>query len=219
MARRSIAGLMILVALLAIGIAALSRPTRLWGAVLFSSATALFLIAAIVAIFGSRRERAFCAGFAITGTAYLLLQYGPWCETQVGPHTLPTAVLDLLYPVVASPPAIPMQVAAYPSNLIVYTAPVIPGTPGVASGTLAGGPGATGGGPGSAPFQIPFVGSTSPWGTWTEVDLGQLSAGLSTPSAFYRIGHSILSLVAALVGGAIARAAARRNEQPAVTTA
>lgn len=215
MKTRSIAGLMLVVASVGLGVAALSRPSRLWGAILFSSATAILLGAVLAAVLGKGRRRAFWAGFAIFGWGYLGLQYGPWFETQVGPHTLPTALLDMLYPIVAPAPpngsTTPATFVTFfqsqPGSATVQGSAMLQGsiTPVPA---MPGGPG----GPGTPGFiSWAAVPAQNAWAAWTELDVRQPGQATMTPASFYRIGHSLLSLLAAVVGGLIALRIAERD--------
>lgn len=210
MKTRSIAGLMLVVASVGLGIAAMSRPTRLWGAILFSSATAILLGAVVAALMGRGRRRGFWTGFAIFGWGYLTLQYGPWFETQVGPYTFPTALLDVLYPVVsspaASPPAPPVVTSTFVptmtpyvvgANVVVPPPPPAPVSVATSSATLV--------------LPLNRWSPPSPWVAWTQIDTLQGWPGTSTPAAFHRVGHSLLSLLAALAGGMIALRVAGRD--------
>jgi hypothetical protein len=210
--RRSIAALMALVVLIAVGMAGLSRPSRLWAAVLFSGVTAALTVALLVALLGRGRTRAFWTGFAVGGWVYLTLQYGPWFETQVGPYTLPTAMLDVLYPLVAPP------------------APTGTTTTVVTSGGMPiGGSGGYGNNSTSAMMAMMMGRTTmrvappspppSPWAAWTEVDTNQGWPGTATPAAFYWVGHSLFALLAALAGAVIARRIVRARATDAPTTA
>lgn len=199
---------MLVVASVGLGVAGLSRPSRLWGAVLFSSATAILLGAVLAAVLGKGRRRAFWAGFAVFGWGYLALQYGPWFETQVGPYTLPTALLDVLYPVVAPTPPTGVTTTTTVSFIqsqpggstaqgtvtgSIFAMPTIPPGPAAALST-------------TTPVSLSWaaVPSQNAWTAWTEIDVRQPWQGTSTPASFYRIGHSLLSLIVAVVGGLIA---------------
>jgi hypothetical protein len=67
MPKLSIAALMGLVLITAIGFAALSHPTRLWAAVLFSAVSTILTVAVLAGLFTRGPRRAFWAGFAIGG--------------------------------------------------------------------------------------------------------------------------------------------------------
>src|SRR5437868_4822922 len=95
--RTSIAALMGFIVVTAVGFAGLTRPTALGAAIAFSGLVLALTFALLAALFSRGTRRAFWTGFFVGGGSYLFLQYGPFCETQVGPFTLPTAVLDLAF--------------------------------------------------------------------------------------------------------------------------
>src|SRR3954470_585194 len=98
--RFSIRGVMALVLIVAVGIAALRSATG-WAASLGFTMTLLGLSLAIP--FAANRRgpgRAFWSAFVAFGFGYLLLAFGPWCETSIRPRLLTTKMLDALYPFV-----------------------------------------------------------------------------------------------------------------------
>jgi hypothetical protein len=179
--RLTISGLMALILLTAIGLGTLSRPTELAAAFLFSAAIVTLTVSILGALYARGTSRTFWSGFAIGGWMYLLLHYGPFCDTSIGPYTFPTAGLDVLYDAFTPPPPRPL--------------PAI-----VATGTAGG----------FFP-NPPAVAASGAWDAWTEVDRGRLWGGTRAPSSFLRIGHSLLCLVAALGAGLLARWWARRG--------
>jgi hypothetical protein len=207
-AKPTIAALMVVIFIAALGFAALSRPSRLWAAVMFSTATAMLTLALVGALCASGRARAGYLGFAVTGWTYLLLQYGPFFETQVGPYTLPTAILDVAYPifvpqeVVTPSPAPPPGAGGMMTGMMLGTGQYI------AAGGAAGPPG--GSGPAGVFTPASPLGPTSPLQAWTAIDRG-FWGGTSTCGSFYRIGHSLFALVIACVGAIIARRMSRRD--------
>jgi hypothetical protein len=88
--RLSIAGIMMLVALIGVGFAGLRASTPLWAAGLFTAAVALFTAAAL----GAYATRGLpWAGLALFGWAYLGVVYGPWPHNHERMPPLLTAVL------------------------------------------------------------------------------------------------------------------------------
>jgi hypothetical protein len=180
--RFSLIGLMSAVFLLGIGFAALHQPSRLWASALFTLSLTSILLAVLAARYTRRAERAFWSGFAFCGGMYLLVHFGPWLQVEVGPYSLATVFIDLLYPPLhPPPPAPPPQV----------------GAKGVMSG--------------KGRFSSSYVPPTA-WALWTTPDerrsftmtrVGQIT--LSSPEPFRRIGHSIISLLVAALGGLTAR--------------
>lgn len=76
--RFSIAGLMAIVSIVAVGIAALRNASVLWASVTFTLAVVMML-AAVVGVAARRgRGRVVWFGFAVFGWAYLAAAFGPW---------------------------------------------------------------------------------------------------------------------------------------------
>lgn len=78
--RMSIAGVMLLMLPVAVGLAALRDPSELWASVLFT----VTLLALLVSVLGTvaRRGPARLAffGFVLFGASYLVLAFGPWAS-------------------------------------------------------------------------------------------------------------------------------------------
>jgi hypothetical protein len=203
----SIAGLMALVLFTGVGIAAMSRPSALWAAVMFSGAT-LFLTSALIAAVCVRKERrAFWIGATIGGWAYLFLHYGPFCETQIGRHTVTTAALDLLYPLTLHEP----HESTTFQNPVMFTGAFTPGSP-----TPVTPPGAA---PLALTFGFPTPPARTPWTAWTAIDQNGAWLGTQTPHAFYRAGHSLLSVLVALIAGVFAARVSRSEHPPVAAVA
>ncbi len=99
--RFSIAALMGIVVVCAVGIAALRYASELWENILFTLTLGLLAFALLGAIYRRGPRRAFWVGFALIGWGYLLLGFGPWCAEQVRPHLITTWLVDRLYPSIA----------------------------------------------------------------------------------------------------------------------
>lgn len=86
--------LMLSVAVLGLGLAAVRSGSPLWASACFT-ATLLVLLVAAVGTFARRgRPRLAWGGFAAIGWAYLLLSFGPWFDEHVAPHLLTTHLVD-----------------------------------------------------------------------------------------------------------------------------
>lgn len=94
--RLTIAGMLGLVALCALGAAALKHPTVLWTQFMLTAALTSLLFATLAALLG-RGDRSFATGFAVVGWSYMVLSLGPWFDQQVGPWLLSSRVADELY--------------------------------------------------------------------------------------------------------------------------
>lgn len=87
--RNSIAGLMAVVVLVAVGFAALKNPSEIWASCLFSLTVGLLLLALLGVAFGSGDRRMFWAGFSVFGWGYLILAL----LTHAFEASLPTTLL------------------------------------------------------------------------------------------------------------------------------
>ena len=92
--RFSIFGLMGLVLVSGLVLAAAMRPTWMGSGALLSATAALYLAAVAGAIWGRGRRRAFWAGFALLGGGHFVLCYAPVIGPQVGPELLSTQLAE-----------------------------------------------------------------------------------------------------------------------------
>ncbi len=187
--RISIAALMGFVGIFGVGLAAFRYPSKLWGSFLISITVGALVVGTLGALFHRGLPQKFWAGYAICGWFYLLVHFGPWFREEMAPFLFTTACLDLIYPHVA---AVEQTTAmADPTSGAVYG--------------LAGG---FGGGASTAP-------ASTIWEHWTGIDgadsgfrlVNDFGVTRSTP--FELIGHSLLALLFAYLGGLTARRFAR----------
>jgi hypothetical protein len=207
--RFTIARLLALVGFCGIAFASLRSPSQLWASTMFALALGSIPVALLNAIYGRGGRRAFWVGFCVVGTAYFTASLGPWFREEFGPRMVTTALLDMVYPQMAPTPAAPAVSAA-----INPTAPAALGralsldlSRAVAAGDRDLGA--------AAALALLYNGSLPPtptrWAAWTEVDrsdgvgyqIGRFSLVSTAP--FRRIGHSLLTLVLAGLGGVYAR--------------
>ena len=92
--RMSIAGLLGIVAVIAIGLAGMRSASTLWTTAAATVTLALLLMALLASILLDGTERAFWAGFALFGWSYLLLVNWDWVGGQFG-HDLTGGLSDL----------------------------------------------------------------------------------------------------------------------------
>ncbi len=93
--RFSVAGLMAVILVLTIGMAALRDPTPLWASTIFTAAVVLFAASLLGAMAHRGVPRFSWAGMAVFGWVYLITSFGPWPGNSVGPPPLlPSALLD-----------------------------------------------------------------------------------------------------------------------------
>ncbi len=99
--RFSIAGLMGLVLLAAIGSAAVAHPSGPWSGVLYLLTRAVLCLAVVGAICRSGAEQVWWLGFACFGWIYVGLPYGSYYHSQ----RLPThALIEMVGPMIGLPP-------------------------------------------------------------------------------------------------------------------
>jgi len=92
--RFSMAGLMGLVFLLAVGMAALKSANKLWAVLVTTFVMGVLLFAVLGIAYSSGPMRRFWSGFALFGWSYLVFIYAPWFSRNVGGY-IPAA--DLLH--------------------------------------------------------------------------------------------------------------------------
>ena len=186
--RLSIAALMGFIFVIGVGLAAFRYPNKLWASFFFSIAIGAMVIASMGAVFHRGLPQKFWAGYALCGWLYLLLNFGPWFEHEVSPYLFTTACLDLIYPHVAAPE----QTAMVDKDTVFIG--------------LAGGFG---------PSAVDNV-----WEHWTAIDNAAAQFAVSNNFAvnrskpFQLIGHALLALLFAYLGGLIARRFARLGANP-----
>ena len=179
--RFTIAGLLVLILFLGVGLAALRGATDEWDSGVFGVTLALLLVSVLLAAHRTGDRRAYWLGFALFGGAYLLLSLVPPIESRL-PTTRALAYLDSK----VSDRAVSFTVA--------YTSSA-PGGPANSVQTFAFAP----------------SGSTMSTSTAGAVRLWNLSTGraVSGPGgsqqSFLRIGHSLLVFVLAIVGAHVSR--------------
>jgi hypothetical protein len=95
--RISIAGLMAVVLIVAVGFAALRNANQAWASGMFYLVVVLLPTSLLRGIAGRGRERLACIGFAVFGWSYLLMAF--WPNHGIPLPVLPTsALVEGLYP-------------------------------------------------------------------------------------------------------------------------
>jgi hypothetical protein len=173
--RFSLRGVMMMIVLLAAAFAALRFPTPLWANVWYSLTLATLTLAIPAAVYRRDERRAFWVGFATCGWVYFILALAPWFQTEIGFQLATTTILDVLAPSIVQQDYL---LRSYVGGFNPPSAPVEP-----------------------TPWQswnLPEFPSEKPW---------RLSgyATLHCPGLYLRIGHAVLCLLNALVGGEIVR--------------
>jgi hypothetical protein len=184
--RISLATLLAIVAIIALGLAGMTSASSFWTAAAATVTLALLLAAVLAACLLAGSDRAFWAGFALFGWIYLVLVNWDWVGGQFG-HDLTAGLSDMAESIFAETPATGPQAAGF----------VPPGQPAqIAPGNRA------------AAVVTPAPSPTA-WAlnVFQLVRQRQIKIG-----NFVQIGRMLLSLLFALVGGFIGRALAERRE-------
>lgn len=189
--RFSIAGLMGLVLVVAVGVAALRSGSEDWAGIVLTLTLGILGVALLGMIFRQGSRRAFWSGFALFGWGYLTLTMAPWFNGEVGPRLATTRGLDLLF------------TRLHPGAVGTFTVLTVNGQ------TSANG---------QTQFFLPWqnaltstatTNGTTTGTTWTTAGLTPTSfwmtAAQPSPEPFRRIGHALFALLAAWIGGRIAR--------------
>jgi hypothetical protein len=173
--RYSIASLLGLVLFVAVAFAALRQADDLWDSAVFSLTVGLFLASVLHTVHRTGRRRAFWLGFAVVGWAYLIARLVPPVESRLL-TTKGLAYLDSKIP--GRDPTLRLAVRWRNSGNVVSFSP---------DGRVWG----------ETDRQTIRI-----WNATT----GRLLSGPSATSEdFVRIGHSLLALVLAFVGGQLSR--------------
>jgi hypothetical protein len=202
--RYSIGSLLMLIAIVAVGLAALRSPSPLWASTTYTVAAVVLIGGVSNAILGNGARRAYWLGFSLFGGAYFFL--------TLGSNRLATeSMLDLLYPHLtrqvpqATLGALPAPIAFAPAP-----PPASGGTP--VQVTFYAPTQISNGSVGTPPVISYPAAAVSAWDHWTKPDrdIGEyiiptdFSSRFSSVS-FRQIGHSLAALLAATLGGIFVR--------------
>jgi hypothetical protein len=201
--RFSIASVLAVTAILAVALAALRSPSYLWANVTFSLALGALVVAIINVVYGREAGRAYWLGFSLCGGIYLAICSMPGLRDSVCPRLVTEVVFDFLYPHL-SPTVTPTPLPVFTTSRRAIAGQLS------ATYTLTGATGWT-------DFMQPSPPSNTPWAAWTEPDrtvgvgyqLGTVS--LRSSEAFRQIGHSMFTLLVAVLGGTFARHRYRKS--------
>jgi hypothetical protein len=184
--------LVILVLLLGVGFAALRESNEIWDSIIFSVTVGVLLISILLAIHRAEKRRAFWQGFALFGSAYLGLSLAPSIDSRL----ITTRALTFLDS--KMPRSISRSEALYDLLLANNPNPIAL-TVNNGNGTFEDVTAVAG--LNTAGFSSIFL-ETSPNGS------------RGTTENFIRIGHSLLALMAAFLGGLLSRHFHAKNREP-----
>jgi hypothetical protein len=102
MRRFSIRSLIVLIVVFAVGLAALRNANELWAGMLLLVALAAVGVAVMGAVILRGKERDWWAGFAFFGGGYLALAIGPWLSDTFQPQLGTTHLLEYVHARVVS---------------------------------------------------------------------------------------------------------------------
>ncbi len=198
--RFHLGSLVTLVLLVGIGLAALRESNAVWDSSIFSVAAGVLSISTLLAIHRTEKKRAFWIGFALFGWAYLGLSLVPSIESRL----ITTRGLASL------PSKIPKSIAGGLANFDYDNDGLMDLA--VANGFQLS-PFYRKKGNGTFEDLTPADGSKWVW------SVNSLVGPRGTTENFVRIGHSLLALVAAFVGGLISRYLFAKSREPVQSSA
>jgi len=189
--RFSIASLLGLIVFVAIAVAALRAASDGWDCALFTTTLAMLLVAVLLAVHRADKRRAFWLGFALFGGAYLLASLVP----QIEPRLLTKKGLAYL------DSKVPGRSQYMVEQLVVALDNSINQTKTMQGLALE--------------LDAPTVASSTDQGIirlWDSASGKLLSGSGGTSENFVRIGHSLIALVLAFLGGHLSRCLYVRNQ-------
>jgi hypothetical protein len=183
--------LVILVLLLGVGLAALRESNETWDSGIFSFTLGILLISIPLAIYRTEKRRAFWLGFTLFGWIYLGLSLVPSIESRL----ITTRAITFLDS--EMPRSIPASDALC-DLLVVNNSQPIALTVNKGNGNF---------------IDMPVVAGSTPW-LPTILAGPSLTGSSGTTENFVTISHSLLTLIAAILGGLLSRQLHAGNRTP-----
>lgn len=190
--RFHLGSLVILVLLVGVGLAALRESNDIWDSSVFSITLAVQLISILLAIHRTDKRRAFWLGFALSGSAYLGLSVVPSIEPRL------ITKRALAYLASKMPRSSLYDNDGWMHPLIVNNSQPIALNVNNGNGDF---------------IDIPVVAGSKQW--FPTIHVTPLMTGSSgTQENFVRIGHSLVALIAAFLGGLLSRYFFAKDREP-----
>ena len=204
--RFSIANGLAVIAIVAVALAALRTPSYLWANVTYSLALGAVVVAIINFAYSREAGRAYWLGFSLCGGIYLTVCSVPMLRDSVGSRLVTETILDFIYPHLspATSPG-PSATVAWTINAGFQWPPNAYGPPYNGGSTVVTLP------PPSVWAVPPPPPPLSRWADWTQPDrvvssrIQTATVSLCSSEAFRQIGHSMFTLLAAVLGATFAR--------------
>ena len=191
MLRFSLATLLIVMGVAALGCAAVANWSPLWAEIMLTTTGAILLVGLLVALFGRGSTRTFATGFAAVGLAYFLLAF--FAPAEIRDERLATRrAIDRLFALMQKTNADARTTSEFQLVEVVLDGSTNGSTPG-----------------GDSSFMFGV-------GTRPTLVTGRTVFN-SPPREFEDIGHCLWTLLLALIGGVLAQViqrASRREEAP-----
>jgi hypothetical protein len=193
--------LVIVVLLFGVGLAALRESNETWDSSIFSITLALLSISILLVVHRTEKRQAFWLGFALFGWTYLGLTLVPSIE----PRLMTTKALALLHSKVPRSSVAGLTYADFDNDGKMDLFIVNNSQPNVL---------ALNKGNGTWQDVRAVAGPNTPWLTYSS-PVAPLPGASGTTEHFVKIGHSLLAIVVALLGGQLSRYLHRKNSQRA----
>ena len=133
--RITIAELVLVVVVVAIGLAAIRGQSAAWAGAMLSITFFAMICSLLGIALGRGPRRVYWSGFAVLGWSYLFLMYVPWLYTQVGTYLLAPNLFPVLDEMLHAEPSAAQGLQSVPVGFLGATAVGGGFSPGVAAVT------------------------------------------------------------------------------------
>lgn len=194
--RFNIASLLVVVLVVAVSFAGLREATELWDSGLFTLTLVVLLVSILLAIHRTEKRRAYWLGFALFGWIYLGLTLVPSIESTL----ITTKGLACLDSKLARSIQAELGYFDYDKDGLMDLVVANNSQPNVLSLNK-----------GNGTWQdVTAVAGLNPaddqaWSLWQRLLGTSLNGSNGTTESFVRIGHSLIALIAAMMGGVLSR--------------